>query len=85
MSASDDAEPDGGETAEGGTASDSGAVCDRHTCSGCCDTSNVCHTHPSPDACPTSFQGGGRCEDCKAEGEDYCVFDLIVYVCSPTP
>jgi len=78
-SSDDDAE------ADGGTGSDSGAVCNRHTCSGCCDTSSVCHTQPSPDACPTSFHAGGPCEDCTAEGEAYCVFDLIVYVCSSTP
>jgi hypothetical protein len=82
---SDDADTDGGETAEGGTSSDSGAVCNRHTCSGCCDTSSVCHTQPSPDACPTSFHAGDPCEDCKAKGENYCVFDLIFYVCSSTP
>jgi hypothetical protein len=79
VDSTDDAE------AEGGTTSDSGAVCNKHTCSGCCDTSSVCHTQPSPDACPTSFHAGGPCEDCTAEGEAYCVFDLIVYVCSSTP
>jgi hypothetical protein len=80
-----DADTDGGETAEGGTGSDSGAVCNRHTCSGCCDKNSVCHTQPSPDACPTSFHAGDPCEDCKAEGENYCVFDLLFYVCSSTP
>jgi hypothetical protein len=84
-SSDDDADTEGGETSEGGTGSDSAVVCGRHTCSGCCDTSNVCHTQPSPDACPTSFHTGGPCEDCKAEGENYCVFDLIAYVCSSTP
>lgn len=82
---SDEDDIDGGENPEGGTGEDSGVVCNRHTCSGCCDTSSVCHTMPSPDDCPTSFHAGGPCEDCKAEGEDYCVFDLIVYVCSSVP
>jgi hypothetical protein len=81
----DDAEADGASAHEGGAGSDSGGVCNKHTCSGCCDTSRVCHTQPSPDACPTSFQAGGPCEDCTAEGEAYCVFDLILYVCSSTP
>lgn len=81
----DDVGDDAGEPDEGGTGSDSGVVCGRHTCSGCCDTNGVCQTQPSPEACPTSFHAGGHCEDCTAEGENYCVYDIFVYVCSPTP
>jgi hypothetical protein len=85
VDASDDGDTDAGETDEGGTGSESGTVCNRHTCSGCCDTSGTCQTQPSAEACPTSFHSGGPCEDCKAEGENYCVFELIAYICSSSP
>lgn len=59
------------------------------TCAGCCDANDACHATSSAQYCFTNggnpFQAGGPCEDCKAEGFNYCVLDIFAYICSPIP
>ncbi len=56
------------------------------TCSGCCDSSNVCHATSSPQACFTNggnpFTPGSACEDCTAEGDLLCIKVVIAYTCA---